>query len=142
MLRRIGLTYCGRKYRWAHSAQRQRHQKSSSPIHRALVGSPAFSTFSISTTAQPASSFLSSLMARLNSESPESYKFDLDSDQIVNGAAKECMEKMVRTIAAGEDEGSEDILKNFQDWAVSSKLGLGYLIYANKNANTDPFATK
>ena len=60
----------------------------------------------------------------------------------VNGAAKESMEKMVRSIAAGEDEGSEDILKNFQDWAVSSKLGLGYLIYANKNANTDSFAKK
>ena len=93
-------------------------------------------------TAQPASSFLSSLMARLNTESPESYKFDLDSDQKVNGAAKESMEKMVRMIAAGEEEGSEDILKNFQDWAVSSKLGLGYLIHANKNANTDPFAKK
>lgn len=81
-------------------------------------------------------------MARLNTESPESYKFDLDSDKNFNGAAKESIEKMVRTIAAGQDEGSEDTLKSFQDWAVSSKLGLGYLIYANKNANTDPFATK
>ena len=145
MFRRIGLTYCGRKYRWAHSAQRQRQQiqKGSSAIHHALAESPAFSTLPISTTtAQPASSFLSSLMARLNTESPESYKFDLDSDQKVNGAAKESMEKMVRMIAAGEEEGSEDILKNFQDWAVSSKLGLGYLIHANKNANTDPFAKK
>lgn len=140
MLRRIGLTYCGRKYRWAHSAQRPRHPKGSSAISRALVGSPPYST--LSTTAQPASSFLSSVMARLNTESPESYKFDLDSDKNFNGAAKESIEKMVRTIAAGQDEGSEDTLKSFQDWAVSSKLGLGYLIYANKNANTDPFATK
>ena len=81
-------------------------------------------------------------MMRLKNESPESYKFDLESDESVNGAAKECMEKMVRSIAAGEDGGSEEILRNFQDWAVSSKLGLGYLIYANKNANTDPFAKK
>ena len=143
MLRRIGLTYCGRRYRWTHAAQRQRHQKGCSGIHRALAGSPTFSTLSVSTTtAQPASAFLSSLMTRLNSESPESYKFDLESDESVNGAAKECMEKMVRSIAAGEDGGGEEILRNFQDWAVSSKLGLGYLIYANKNANTDPFAKK
>ena len=53
---------------------------------------------------------------------------------------------MVRAIAESGEEcagaGGDDILKSFQDWAVSSKLGLGYLIYANKNANTDNFATK